>query len=312
MATARALIRAVVCTIVSCAVGVLGPQGSAIALVALPLPALVLGGWFGVGLTAACCIVSGALIGAGLSVPAGAYYLALVGVPAVATVWALRAGCRIETTAGVAVASVIACGGALLWVSYGDSAAMLSGMAAGVRESFDLSLALYRDLGMSADRLAELELRREEVTSSLFETLPAAMVIASGVVWFFNILVSTRWTAWPQVQDLKRWQAPPWFIWLFIVAGFLMLAPLPPVAFVARNVFGVMMAFYFFQGLAIVSYYLQRLGLPRGLRVASYAVIALQQMVAGIVLVLGVFDLWGDFRRLSVQPVDASAGSDLD
>ena len=34
--------------------------------------------------------------------------------------------------------------------------------------------------------------------------------------------------------------------------------------------------------------------------------------VAALVVVLGVFDLWGDFRNLSARPADATAGRDTD
>jgi hypothetical protein len=79
---------------------------------------------------------------------------------------------------------------------------------------------------------------------------------------------------------------------------------------VAQNVFAITLACYFAQGLAITSYFLQRFGLPRGLRIAAYIVILFQQLAAGLVVALGVFDLWGDFRHLTAQPVDATVGSD--
>jgi hypothetical protein len=101
-------------------------------------------------------------------------------------------------------------------------------------------------------------------------------------------------------------------IWVLIAAGFGLFVPIDAVASVARNVFIVVLAGYFCQGLAIVSYYLRRLQLPAGLRVASYLLIGFQQVVTGIVLMLGVFDFWGDFRRLSISAADAQGGADAE
>jgi hypothetical protein len=78
-----------------------------------------------------------------------------------------------------------------------------------------------------------------------------------------------------------------------------MFLPWVLLALLARNIFVVLLGGYFCQGLAIVSYFLERLRLPRGVRVAGYVLIAVQHIVAGIVLALGVFDLWGNFRGLS-------------
>jgi hypothetical protein len=62
--------------------------------------------------------------------------------------------------------------------------------------------------------------------------------------------------------------------------------------------------------MAIVSFFLVRLGLPRGLRIATYLIIVLQQVAAALVVALGVFDLWGDFRHLTARPADAAVGPD--
>ena len=151
----------------------------------------------------------------------------------------------------------------------------------------------------------DIESQRAEFDQGLLPLFPAVAILVSAAVWLVNLRFSSRWVPWPQLQNLKQWQAPPWLIWTLIVSGFAMFFPHPVVAVVARNLFIVVLAGYFCQGLAIVSYFLQRLALPPGLRVASYLLIGLQEIVAGVVLALGVFDFWGNFRRLGVPSVDA-------
>ena len=303
---------AAVCTVALCIGGLLGPPGAALALLAVPLPGLVLGGVLGAWETALSSIAGGLLVGGILGGHTAAYFVALVGVPAVVAVHTLRRACRIEAVLGATLASLLVALGLLLWVSAGDWISVEAAIAAAFADGFDSGIIFYRDLGMSAERLSDLELRRDELASGLLSLFPALVVVASGAVWLINLRLSSRWAAWPQLAGLAHWQSPPWSIWVLIVSGFAMFAALPTLALVARNVFVVTLACYFCQGLAIVSYFLQRFRLPRGLRIATYLLIAFQQIVAGLVLALGVFDLWGNFRQLGVRPADASTGSDPD
>jgi uncharacterized protein YybS (DUF2232 family) len=58
------------------------------------------------------------------------------------------------------------------------------------------------------------------------------------------------------------------------------------------------MTVYFFQGIAIVSFYFEKKHFPRTIRFLLYALIALQQLILLVVIGLGFFDLWVNFRRL--------------
>jgi uncharacterized protein YybS (DUF2232 family) len=58
---------------------------------------------------------------------------------------------------------------------------------------------------------------------------------------------------------------------------------------------------YFFQGIAIVSFFFEAKRFPRLLRVMIYSLIAVQQILALIVIGIGLFDLWLDLRKLKRQ-----------
>ncbi len=311
MPTLCALTGAVLSTTLLVAFGVAGPPGATLAVLAVPLAAILLGGRLGIRHAAAVAALSAVLVSAALGKSAALYYLALAGLPSVAVVCALRGAWRIESVVALAVAIAVVCTGVIFSISSGDLSALPAAVARAWRESFDASVALYRDFGASAQWLSDLEAQRDDLLRGLLEVLPAIVAVGTGVLWLANLRLSSLWVAWPQTQNLQRWQTPPWFIWVLIATGFAMFIPDDRVAVVARNGFAVALACYFLQGLAIVSYYLQRFGLPRGLRIASYLLIALQQIAAGIVLALGVFDFWGDFRQLGV-PADASANSNSD
>jgi uncharacterized protein YybS (DUF2232 family) len=66
---------------------------------------------------------------------------------------------------------------------------------------------------------------------------------------------------------------------------------------------------YFVQGLAVVAYFFHKNNVPRFLRSATYILIIFQQMFTVLVAALGLFDLWGDFRRLKKKNLTPSQAS---
>lgn len=312
MQASRALVGAVLCTVSLSLLGIAGPPGTGLLLAAAPLPSLLLGGWYGQRYGTYCACGATLLILVMAGPVSSALYVGFVGLPAVVAIHALEREFRIETVLALSVGALLICVAIVLLASVGDVAAMRSAFLDAWERSFDQSIALYADIGVSEEGLSELQAGRDELGRALLEVMPALTAVASGAVWLVNLRVAGRWTSWQQTRGWQVWRAPAQLIWLLIVSGFAMFLPAPEISIVSRNVFGVMLACYFCQGLAIVSYYLQRFGLPRGLRIAGYLLIAVQQVVAGLVLALGIFDFWGDFRRLEPRAADASIGSDSD
>jgi uncharacterized protein YybS (DUF2232 family) len=291
-------------------VGRLGPAGAGILGVVLPLPPLIVAGLVGASAAVVSAGLTGTCVGALLGPADAVLYLLTIGFPAIFVASALGRGVRIEGVIALAAGAGLLGIVLLLGSRFGSLADFEGVLRAAWQEGFDGWIEFYGQVGLPAEELGDIEARREELTDAVLGVLPALLTLGIGVVWLTNLLLAGRIVGWPQVQGLRRWEAPNALVWALIAAGFGMFVPLSGLAWLARNVFLIVMACYFCQGLAIVSYYLHRFGLPRALRVVSYLFIAVEQVVAAIVLMLGVFDLWGDFRRL--HPVDAPAGPDVD
>ena len=87
---------------------------------------------------------------------------------------------------------------------------------------------------------------------------------------------------------------------LLIACGFALFIPdLGLLRIVALNLLLVIGAFYFAQGLAVIGFFFHKNNVPRFLRGLTYVLIVFQQIFTLLVVGLGLFDLWGDFRRLS-------------
>lgn len=232
------------------------------------------------------------------------------GLPTLVLAVGIRRFWSFERTvlAGVAVWSAgIAC---LLLLAYGSFDAVATAVHDQVSHSVDLALSTYSSLGVPENTLALAQAERDPVIAGFMEILPAMVVLTGVAVVLANLLLLQAWTDLGRHVNLRLWRTPDALIWALILAGFGMFVPAQPVALTARNLFLVILACYFCQGLAIVSYYLDRLRLPRGIRIAGYVLIAVQHLLTAIVLALGVFDLWGNFRRLSTGSADMQVHSD--
>jgi uncharacterized protein YybS (DUF2232 family) len=289
------------------AAGVLFPPLLTLVALVAPLPGLLLAVrapraeflWLALSVLA---------ISIALGLPAVLGFVLSLGLPPVILGSALRRGWSFERTVVAGTAAWCAGVLALSMVAYGDFPTLLAAVREQLHEAIEAAIAAST-AGGATDGLSALAEQREEVVGSVIEILPALVALGGAFVMLVNLGLLRRWTGATTETDLRSWKAPESLIWLLIATGFFMFVPLAPVAVLARNVFVILLGCYLCQGLAIVSFYLHRFRLPFGIRIASYLLIAVQQAVTLVVLGLGIFDLWGDFRRLRRSDADVSLES---
>jgi hypothetical protein len=286
------------------------PRAGAPLAVLVPLPGLVVAtrapsnecsSWF-IGTALAVAVALGIDAAPGFVLP--------LGIPTLLLAVGIRRFWSFEHSALAGVAAWCVGVACLLLLAYGTVDAVVAAAHQHVARSVDVALATYGSLGVPESTLALMQAERDGLVTGVFEVLPGVVVLTGGVVVLANLLLLQAWTGLGRHVNLRLWRTPDALIWGLIVAGFAMFVPAAAIALPARNLFIVILACYFCQGLAIVSYYLERFRLPRGIRFAGYALIAVQHVVTAMVLALGVFDLWGNFRRLSTGPADASVHPD--
>jgi hypothetical protein len=257
-------------------------------------------------------LLTAGAVSLGLGLDAAAAFVLLFGVPACTVAVGLRRRWSVEETvlAGMLAWSVSVASLALL--AYGDLTTLITAARQQLVHGFDLALSTYGSFGVPEDMLAAATAERETLVVGLLEVLPALMVLGGALMVIANLVLLRHLMKRSDGVDLRLWRTPEPLIWALIGTGFSMFVPWRPLGLLARNIFLVLLGGYFCQGLAIVSYFLERLRLPRGIRVAGYLLIAVQHIIAGIVLALGVFDLWGNFRRLSAGSPNTQIPTDSD
>jgi uncharacterized protein YybS (DUF2232 family) len=100
------------------------------------------------------------------------------------------------------------------------------------------------------------------------------------------------------LDHLNRWQAPELLVWAVIISGLGLFLPVSAVKIAGLNALIALLPVYFFQGIAIVSFFFEKKQVPRMVKVFVYGIIALQQIFLLVVVGLGFFDTWLNFRKL--------------
>jgi uncharacterized protein YybS (DUF2232 family) len=199
--------------------------------------------------------------------------------------------------------------GAVLVIIAGSPSALLKQLHDSLAAAMSHADNFYAKLGMTVSQSKEISGRVLELTTSLAPALAAmlsafAILINLGLIWR---RLGKQALGYQLFAGLTTWRTPDWMVWLLLASGFGLFLPLEPARIVATNGFVLVAAIYFCQGLAIMAYYLQKLSTPMIVRGIIYVIALLQPILAALVCLAGVFDLWIDFRRL--KPPSQEAGS---
>ena len=151
-----------------------------------------------------------------------------------------------------------------------------------------------------------------QIVEMMLRLLPALLLLSFVFVVLINILYlgrrfPERRGEWFSLPFLREWKAPEPLVWGLIACGFvLFVSGGGLLSAVALNLLLVIGACYFAQGLAVIAYFFNKNNVPRFLRGLTYVLIIFQQIFTLLVVGLGLFDLWGDFRRLGKDKLTPS------
>ena len=176
-----------------------------------------------------------------------------------------------------------------------------------VAANLEMTLAVYEGMGVSEESIHRISSSLDQIQYVLIRTLPSLYVTSTMFVVWTSLLLSkpifrTRSVPYPDFGALNQWKTPEYLVWVAIACGILLFLPGKSLKVLGLNGVIVMMMVYFFQGIAIVSFYFEKKQFPVMLRVFLYSLIALQQFLLILVIGCGFFDMWINFRKL--EPPD--------
>ncbi len=161
---------------------------------------------------------------------------------------------------------------------------------------FSESAKLYPDMQVDRQML--------EKASSLFVLIFPGIFINSylTMIWLNIILIkkvlSKKGIIVKSIENLNQWKAPDYLVFGVIALSVLIFLPIYTIKIIAVNCLIILMFVYFFQGIAVVSFFFQKKSWPFAIRFFFYILIAIQPLFMFLVIGFGLFDTWINFRKL--------------
>lgn len=141
----------------------------------------------------------------------------------------------------------------------------------------------------------------DELKKDLMIEFPSHIAILSLVFIWANLVLLLRSNP-NQIREklgldvnyFKKWKAPEFLVWPSLISGFFVLVNMGWISNVALNFFRFFMSIYVIQGLSILGYFFDLWKVKKLFRWIAYGLCIFSMLP--MVLFLGFFDLWFDFR----------------
>jgi uncharacterized protein YybS (DUF2232 family) len=179
-------------------------------------------------------------------------------------------------------------------------------VSAYVATNLELSLAMYEGIGIPQETIDAISRSLDQIQYVLVRIMPSLAAASTLFVAWTNLIAARpimlrRGLFIPDFGRLNHWRAPEPLVWGVIGCGLIMLFPATGIRLIGVNGLLVLLTIYFIQGISIVSFYFEKKRLPRTIRVILYTMIAFQQLLLLIIICIGLFDMWINFRKIDTN-----------
>jgi len=160
----------------------------------------------------------------------------------------------------------------------------------------NLTQELYSEMGLEKNQIQALN-------QAFVMVLPGMFLVSYLTTLWMNILIIRnlllrKGLTLKNMTRLNCYRSPDVLVWVVILFGLALMLPNQTAKAVSINCLIVLMLVYFFQGIAVVSFFFAKKNSPMFLRVVCYSLIAVQLYFLIMVIGLGFFDNWLNFRKL--------------
>lgn len=125
---------------------------------------------------------------------------------------------------------------------------------------FSLTAQLYQNMGIEPAQI-------EAMNRVFLMVLPGMFVVSFLATMWMNILIIKRLLlrkgiVLSRMEQLNQYKAPEYLVWIVIALGLLLFLPMEAPKYVSINCLIVLMLVYFFQGIAVVSFFFEKKKIP--------------------------------------------------
>jgi uncharacterized protein YybS (DUF2232 family) len=218
----------------------------------------------------------------------------------------------VEYLVGTVALAMLAVTAGIARYFFGSWVAIFQDLREAMNRQIESAVRMQEKIGLPTESVSMLKEQAPQIVEMMLKLLPALLLLSFAFIVLINILYlcrrfSDRRGQWFALANLREWKAPEPLVWALIACGFALFLPGSALlSAVALNLLLVIGACYFAQGLAVIAYFFNKNNVPRFLRGLTYVLIIFQQIFTLLVVGLGLFDLWGDFRRLGKNKLNPS------
>lgn len=175
-----------------------------------------------------------------------------------------------------------------------------------IDQNLALSIDLYKGMGMPEDNIRVISEAMTVIRQVLIRILPSLLAAGLLLVAWLNLLLTKLFlkktkSPYPVIRRLNVWKAPENLVWGVIATALMLVLPVGGLKILGLNGMIIFLVIYFFQGIAVVSFYFETRRVPPAVKVLLYSMIMIQQMFVLVVAGLGFMDIWLNFRRLGAD-----------
>ncbi len=182
-----------------------------------------------------------------------------------------------------------------------------AGFISGNMAQYSLAFTqLYSNMGVSQEQATML-------VGLIMMVFPGMLITSFISIMLLNVLIirgmlSRRGIELKNLAHLTSYRMPDFLVWCVIgLAACLILSRyvsgnMGGLVYMGINGMLVLMLMYFFQGIAIVAFFMEKKNVPMFARVFCYALVVLQFYFSVLVIGVGFFDHWANFRKLDTEP----------
>ncbi|MDH3328460.1 MAG: YybS family protein [Desulfobulbaceae bacterium] len=168
---------------------------------------------------------------------------------------------------------------------------------------FAQTYEVYRDnTDIPLETLVNIERIVTELRAMIPKILPGVLMCTLLLTVWINLLgsISVLERLKPEALPWKKyseWRLPDRLVWVSVIAGFAWALGEGVISNAGLCLILVSTLLYFFQGLAVLIYFVDRWKTPLYLKILIYGILILQSYGLIILSIAGLADVWIDFRR---------------
>jgi uncharacterized protein YybS (DUF2232 family) len=192
----------------------------------------------------------------------------------------------------------------------GGEGSSMEALEATIKDAADSYIQILEKSGETPENLKAIRKSVEDTAPMAARVFPSFILISTLVGVVINFLaVRYLWLRFYSREyfegmDVSRWMLPDVMVWVLIAAiGSMFLGPeISQTA--GMNLAIILLFLYFMQGLSVVTHILKTKAFPKWVWVIVFILIPFNPLFLGLVMGMGLFDIWVDFRKIRATPPD--------